>query len=666
MPSADQPVNPAFRSLIQEMALPAVVMDLDGTVQLWNTAAERLFGWSEWAVQGSSLPIVSKNKRDESLLLHRIVARGNSLTGVDLVRERKDGSTVEVSLSASPLRNEKGEVIGILGLLEPIQRLTDAQQIVERQPVEQLERDDKGKAEETIAENAAYFHQMVEQAPDGLLVQVEGKIAFANQEALRLIGAPEAGQIIGKALEDFLHPDQKEATSVELRLLGGEKKEIRALETRLVRLDGQVRDVEIAARTLNYQKWETVQLVLRDTTERRSREKARHHNLEQVHEAEKMEAVGRLAGGMAHDFNNLLMVVRGYSELLAARLGPDNPLHKHAEEIQKATERAAALTKQLLAFDRTQMLVSRVTDPNEVVRRAEKLLRPLVGQDIELVTILDPSLGRVKTDPDQFEQVIMNLALNARDAMPEGGKLLMETSNVSLDQASEGRLEGMPSGPCVMLAVSDTGVGIEPEARAHIFEPFFTTKERGRGTGLGLSTVYGIVKQSGGHIWVYSERGKGATFKVYLPRVEATLDAPLADPAPAVSVPGTETVLLVEDETGVRNVTREFLKANGYRVLEASEGSEALLICERHQSPIHIMVTDVAMPGLTGPEVAQRARLLRPEMRILFISGFTNSALLQHGVPEGGAWFLQKPFSLSALGRKLREVLQVEKDKIKD
>ena len=446
MPSADQPVNPAFRSLIQEMALPAVVMDLDGTVQLWNTAAECLFGWSEWEVQGSSLPIVSKNKRDESLLLHRIVARGNSFTGVDLVRERKDVSTVEVSLSASPLRNEKGEVIGILGLLEPIQRLTDAQQIVERQPVEQLERDDKGKAEETIAENAAYFHQMVEQAPDGLLVQVEGKIAFANQEALRLIGAPEAGQIIGKALEDFLHPDQKEATSVELRLLGGEKKEIRALETRLVRLDGQVRDVEIAARTLNYQKWETVQLVLRDTTERRSREKARHHNLEQVHEAEKMEAVGRLAGGMAHDFNNLLMVVRGYSELLAARLGPDNPLHKHAEEIQKATERAAALTKQLLAFDRKQMLVSRVTDPNEVVRRAEKLLRPLVGQDIELVTVLDPSLGRVKTDPDQFEQVIMNLALNARDAMPEGGKLLIETSNVSLDQASEGRLEGMPSG----------------------------------------------------------------------------------------------------------------------------------------------------------------------------------------------------------------------------
>ena len=530
--------------------------------------------------------------------------------------------------------------------------------------MEQQERDDKGKAEETNAENAAYFHQMVEQAPDGLLVQVEGKIAFANQEALRLIGAREAGQIMGKALEDFLHPDQKEATSVELRLLGGEKKEIRALETRLVRLDGQVRDVEIAARILNYQKWETVQLVLRDTTERRSREKARHHNLEQVHEAEKMEAVGRLAGGMAHDFNNLLMVVRGYSELLAARLGPDNPLHKHAEEIQQATDRAAALTKQLLAFDRKQVLVSRVSDPNELVRRAEKLLRPLVGQDIELVTVLDPSLGRVKVDPDQFEQVIMNLALNARDAMPEGGKLLIETSNVSLDQAYEGRLEGMPSGPCVMLSVSDTGVGIEPEARAHIFEPFFTTKERGRGTGLGLSTVYGIVKQSGGHIWVYSDRGKGAIFKVYLPRVGAALHAPLADPAPAptVSVPGTETILLVEDEAGVRNVTREFLEANGYRVLEAGEGSEALLICELHQGPVHIMVTDVAMPGLTGPEVAQRARLLRPEMRILFVSGFTNSALLQHRVSEGGACFLQKPFSLSALGQKLREMLQVGKE----
>ena len=376
-------------------------------------------------------------------------------------------------------------MIGVLGLPEPIQRRTGAQQFVERQPVEQQERDDKGKAEETNAENAAYFHQMVEQAPDGLLVQVEGKIAFANQEALRLIGAREAGQIVGKALEDFLHPDQKEATSDELRLLGGEKKEIRALETRLVRLDGQVKDVEIAARTLNYQKWETVQLVLRDTTERRSREKARHHNLEQVHEAEKMEAVGRLAGRMAHDFNNLLMVVRGYSELLAARLGPDNPLHKHAEEIQQATERAAALTKQLLAFDRKQMLVSRVSDPNEVVRRAEKLLRPLVGQDIEVVTVLDPSLGRVKADPDQFEQVIMNLALNARDAMPEGGKLLIETSNVSLDQAYEGQLEGMPSGPCVMLAVSDTGVGIEPRSAGSHLRAFFHHQRAGKGNRAG-------------------------------------------------------------------------------------------------------------------------------------------------------------------------------------
>ncbi len=583
---------------------------------------------------------------------------------MDLIRQKKDGSTVNVSLSASPVRNEAGEVIGILGVLEPVRRPTGMEPPVGQQTAGQQEREESRKAEEATAEIAPYFQQMVEQAPDGLLVLVEGKIAFANQEALRIVGAAEPGQIMGKALEDFLNPDQKEATLGQLRLLGGEKKEIGTFETRLVRLDGQVRDIEITARTLDYQKLGTVQMVLRDTTERRSQEKARRHNLEQVHEAEKMEAVGRLAGGMAHDFNNLLMVVRGYSELLAARLGPENPLHKHAEEIQQATERAAALTKQLLAFDRKQRLVPRVFDPNEVVRRAEKLLRPLVRKDIEVVTVLDPSLGRVKADPDQFEQVIMNLALNARDAMPGKGKLLIETSNVDLDKLYEGQPEGMPSGPCVMLAVSDTGMGIEPEARPHIFEPFFTTKERGRGIGLGLSTVYGIVKQSGGHIWVYSERGKGTTFKVYLPRVEAAVDGSPEYPPPAVSVPGTETVLLVEDEAGVRNVTREFLEANGYTVLEAGEGSEALLICERYQSPIDIMVTDVAMPGLTGPEVAQRARLLRPEMRIIFVSGFTDGALLHHGIPEAKASFLQKPFSLSALGSKLREVLRVEKNKI--
>ena len=664
MPSSDQPVNRAIRPLIRDLALPAVVLDLDGRVQLWNTAAERLFGWSEWEVQGSSLPIVPRNKREESLLLHRIVARGNAYTGLDLIRQKKDGSRVDVSLSASPLRDEAGEVIGILGVLEPVRRPAGMEPSVGQRTAGQQERDENRKAEEATAEIVAYFHQMVEQAPGGLWVLVEGNIAFANQEGLRLIGAAEAGQIIGKGLEEFLHPDQKEATLRQLRLLGGEMKEIGTFETRLVRPDGQVREIEITARTLNYQKLGTVQLVLRDTTERRSQEMARRHNLEQVHEAEKMEAVGRLAGGMAHDFNNLLMVVRGYSELLAARLGPENPLQKHAEEIQQATERAAALTKQLLAFDRKQMLVPRIFDPNEVVRRAEKLLRPLVRQDIEVVTVLDPSLGRAKADPDQFEQVIMNLALNARDAMPGKGNLLIETSNADLDKPYEGQLEGMPSGPCVMLAVSDTGVGIKPEARPHIFEPFFTTKERGRGTGLGLSAVYGIVKQSGGHIWVYSEQGKGTTFKVYLPRVEAAVDGSPADPPLAVSVPGTETVLLVEDEAGVRNVTREFLEANGYTVLEAGEGSEALLICERHRSPIHIMVTDVAMPGLTGPEVAQRARILRPEMRILFVSGFTNGALLHHGISEGKACFLQKLFSLSALGHKLREVLRMEKNKI--
>ncbi|MCH8948321.1 MAG: response regulator, partial [Acidobacteria bacterium] len=378
----------------------------------------------------------------------------------------------------------------------------------------------------------------------------------------------------------------------------------------------------------------------------------------QLRQAQKMEAVGRLAGGVAHDFNNLLMVMRGYTELLLGRLSANDPLRRNAEEIQKAADRATSLTQQLLAFSRKQVMQPKVFDLNAVVSDTEKMLRRLIGEDIELATILGAELGRVKADPGQIEQVILNLAVNARDAMPQGGKLVMETANVELTQAFARQHPGVTPGPHVMLAMSDTGVGMDAETQARIFEPFFTTKEKGKGTGLGLATVYGIVKQSGGYIWVYSEAGQGTTFEIYLPRVEDAVTADQEEHAVSQPPSGSETVLLVEDEEPVRKLAREFLESSGYTVLEAEDPVEAMHLSDRHQGPIHLMVTDVVMPKMSGHELAQQMASVRPEMKVLYVSGYTDDALGQYGVPTQDSFFLQKPFSLDTLARKMRTLLE--------
>ena len=382
---------------------------------------------------------------------------------------------------------------------------------------------------------------------------------------------------------------------------------------------------------------------------------------ERFRQAQKMEAVGRLAGGVAHDFNNLLMVMRGYGELLLNRLDANDPLRRNAEEIQKAAERATALTQQLLAFSRKQVLQPKVLDLNAVVTEVEKLLRRLIGEDIELAAVLDLALGRVKADPGQMEQIILNLAVNARDAMPRGGRLTLKTANVTLDQAYAYARQhvGAAPGPYVLLAVSDTGIGMDAETRSHIFEPFFTTKGAGKGTGLGLSTVYGIVKQSGGTLWVESAPGRGTTFEIYLPLVEEVAAGGELHPAlPAPTPGGTETILVVEDEMSVRKLAAEFLGSNGYTVLEAQDGGEALQVCEEHRAPIHLLLTDVVMPGMSGWELAERLAGARPEMKVTYMSGYTDDAIVQHGVLEEGTAFLQKPFSLDALARTVREVLE--------
>jgi signal transduction histidine kinase len=378
---------------------------------------------------------------------------------------------------------------------------------------------------------------------------------------------------------------------------------------------------------------------------------------DQLTQARKMEAVGRLAGGVAHDFNNLLTVMIGRSQLLLLRLGAEDPVRPDIELMQQTADRAANLTRQLLAFSRKQVLQPTMLDLNAVVANLAEMLRRLIGEDIALVTALDPALDHVKADPGQIEQIVINLAANARDAMRKGGRLTLETANAELDAAYARHHVDVHPGPHVMLAVSDTGVGMTPETQARIFEPFFTTKGPGVGTGLGLATVYGIVKQSGGHIWVYSEPGRGATFKIYLPRVAEAVTPSVARPGLPKPARGHETILLVEDELAVRDLARDVLRAHGYTVLEAQHGCEALLISELHSGPIHLLLTDVVMPEMSGRELANRLAPLRPTMPVIYMSGYTDTAVVHHGVLDPGTIFLQKPFTPDALARKIREVL---------
>jgi K+-sensing histidine kinase KdpD len=372
-----------------------------------------------------------------------------------------------------------------------------------------------------------------------------------------------------------------------------------------------------------------------------------------------MEAAGQLAGGVAHDFNNLLAVISGYAEMLGQRLSLDRneKAIKQIDQIKKAAERAGSLTRQLLAFSRKQVLQPKILDLNAVVGDTDKMLRRLIGEHIEVCTNLEPNLGHVQADPGQIEQVLINLAVNARDAMPHGGKLTIQTTNVELDANYAERRGSVVAGPHIMIAVTDTGTGMTPAVRDRIFEPFFTTKEKGRGTGLGLSTVYGIIKQSGGNIWVYSEEGKGTSFKIYLPRVDqvATPDSQ----RPLVEAMGNETILLVEDEASLRKMTHEILETSGYHVLDAAHGRDALDVSAKYEGSIDLLVTDVVMPRMGGPELAKQLTVVRPQMRVLFMSGYTDDAIVHHGVLDEGTPFLEKPFTPSALTCKIRELLSI-------
>jgi len=415
--------------------------------------------------------------------------------------------------------------------------------------------------------------------------------------------------------------------------------------------DGRVFKVELVAHELEYAGRRVRLVVAQDISERQQLE-------EQLRQAQKMEAVGRLAGGVAHDFNNLLMVIKGHTELLLGSLFPTDPARRKIEQIERSADRATALTRQLLAFSRMQVLQPRSINLNSIVDDMGKLIPRLIGEDIELVIHTAPDTGTIRADASQMEQIIMNLAVNSSDAMPKGGKLIIETSNAELDGTYKNSHPVVKPGRYVLLAVSDTGIGMDAETQAHIFEPFFTTKEQGKGTGLGLSTVYGVVKQSGGFIWVYSEVGKGATFKVYLPRVEETAQE-FRHLQPSIHVlRGTETILLAEDEQDVREVAREFLESAGYTVLLAANGAEALERAREFSGSVDLLVTDMVMPGMTGHELVRRLRQQRPEFGVIYMSGYSEQAAAEATKSDPRAIVLTKPFSRAAILRVVREILQ--------
>jgi PAS domain S-box-containing protein len=510
---------------------------------------------------------------------------------------------------------------------------------------------DRRRAEEELQRTESDYRGLVDAAPLGIYRStLDGRYRTVNPALITMLGYGRAEELLRLdiARDVFAEPDGRARLLAQFE----HADEARA-EAQWKRKDGSLITVQLHIRLVRDASGsiDGYDGLVEDVTEQRSLEN-------QFRQAQRLEAVGRLAGGVAHDFNNVLTAITGYTELMLEDTGPRDPKREDLLEIRAAAGRATALTRQLLAFSRKQVLQTRVLDVNDVVRTLAKMLQRLIGEDVKLESALAPALGAVRADPGQLEQVILNLAVNSRDAMPGGGRLTIETANVVLDEDYVHRHTGAAAGRHVLLAVSDTGCGMDAETQAHIFEPFFTTKELGKGTGLGLATVYGIVKQSGGHLWVYSEPGKGTTFKIYFPQVDAVIEtAELASAAQPV-MGGRETVLVAEDEPAVREIVTEVLAKKGYQVLRAPDGQTALELARAHDGAIQLLLTDIVMPGLTGRELADALRAERPGVRVLYMSGYTDDAVVRHGVLEEGMPYLQKPFAPNALAVKVREVLE--------
>ncbi len=556
--------------------------------------------------------------------------------------------------AGAPLITPEGHALGTLCVIDRIPRelrpdQEEALAALSQQVIAQLEASRK-LADQAAEATERRFHRLLESALDIITVLgADGCFRYQSPALQRVLGY-STEELTGRSVFDFIHPeDQKrERDAFELGLGGSNV--LRSSECRFRHKDGSWRVLEVTGRVIpdGEEDGPCAVLNVRDVTERKMLE-------EQLRTSQKMDAIGRLAGGIAHDFNNLLTIILGYTDVLEAGLAHDRARAEEAIEIRKAAERAAGLTRQLLAFSRRQVFERRTINLNALLGNLEKMLQRVIGEDVALATNFDPELGNIRADSGQIEQVIMNLAVNARDAMPKGGKLTIETRGVELDDVYAREHLSVRPGRYVMVAVTDTGTGMDAETKSRLFEPFFTTKEQGKGTGLGLATVYGIVKQSGGTIWVYSEPGHGTTFKVYLP--EAT-GARLSRDKPVEPFldRGSETILLTEDEEALRVLARKMLSSCGYTVLESSSAFEALEIA-RSEVNIDLLLTDVVMPEMSGSELAAKIQEIRPEMRVLFMSGYTDDVVIRHGMLKEGCTFLQKPFTANSLARKVREAL---------
>jgi two-component system cell cycle sensor histidine kinase/response regulator CckA len=507
------------------------------------------------------------------------------------------------------------------------------------------------ESQRALRESGEILQAILDASPIGICLVRERIIEWANGALERMLGRPP-DSLRGQSTA-LIYPDSQEYDRVGEQLYRVVDRQGQGgLDVRMRRKDGTTFDCYFLARLLDPEDPSKGHIVaMTDMTERKELE-------QQILHSQKMEAIGRLAGGVAHDFNNLLTSVMGYADLLACKLAPDNDLSRYAGEIRKAAELAAVLTRQLLAFSRKQLLQPRVLDVNAVVTDIRHMLERLIGEDVTLSMVLAPALGPIKADQGQVEQVILNLVVNARDAMPQGGRITIETAAVELNENYASTHLAINPGPHVMLAVSDDGQGMDEATLVRIFEPFFTTKEKGKGTGLGLATIYGIVKQCGGTLWVYSEVGQGTTFKVYFPRVDEEIVGRGESLMANETSWGTETVLLVEDERAVRDLAREVLQRCGYSVLVAADGGEALAVAAKFGGAIDLLLTDVVMPNMNGRQLASQLTALRPAMKVLYISGYTANAIFRHGVLEPGTEFLPKPFTPDLLARKIREVLE--------
>jgi PAS domain S-box-containing protein len=576
--------------------------------------------------------------------------KGYSLGAVDYINKPIVPEVLQAKVSVFvELFRKTEEVKQQAELLRDLQRREHEREFAEARQEwkEQSQRDTEAAKQKLMA--------IFEATPDLIaIVSPAGILQYMNRGGRRMLGLGETEDVLKLKLAE-LRSEQEGTLVLNEALPSARRDGIWRGETAYSGPEGKAIRVSqvILAHASETGEVEFFSMIARDITEQRELE-------QQFRQAQKLDGIGRLAGGIAHDFNNLLTVILGRSQMLQSKLDSDSPLRRDADLIYRTGERAAALTHQLLAFSRSQVLRPRILDLNAVVTEMEKMLRRLIGEEIELTTALAPALGRVKADPGQIEQVILNLAVNARDAMPSGGKIMIETANADLDQSYAARHVEVPAGPYIMLAVSDTGCGMSPEVQSRAFEPFFTTKEEGKGTGLGLATVYGIVKQTGGNIWLYSEVDRGTTFKVYLPRINEAAETHQAN-STGVQEPirGFETILLVEDNETVREHTNDILAGAGYNVLIAEDVEDAQRLCSTHQGHIHMMLSDVVMPRMKGPDLAKHCLSTRPDMKVLFVSGYTNASVTDHGIFESGAAFLEKPFAADTLLSKVREVLRL-------